>query len=199
MPKAKVLRKKAKATLDKKPFKGGWLWPLLILLIEGSVRLFLGPLSLAVTAIMGVASATYFIALSRRTAEAKNISVYFSSMKDGIVGKIVLSLIYKLYLFLWGLIPVVGIVKRYAYKMTFYIKAENPYLSAKEAITKSREMMNGYKWKLFCLDLSFIGWDILNICTLGVLSLWLAPYKTAAYTHFYEDLKEARLNEVIIE
>ena len=199
MPKAKIIRKKAKATLDKKLFKSGWLWPLLIFIIEGAIISLLGIISPAVTAILGVASATYYIALSRRTAEAKNLGIYFSTMKDDIVGKIILGLLYYFYLFLWGMVPVVGIVKRYSYSMTFYIKTEHPNYTAKEAITKSREMMNGYKWKLFCLDLSFFGWYILSFLTFGVLAFWLAPYKTAAYTHFYEELKEARANEIIIK
>ncbi len=199
MPKAKILRQKAKATLDNKLFKGGWLWPLLLSIIEGTVISTLGIFSPVVAAIIGVASATYFLALSRRTSEAKNLGVYFSTMIDGIAGKITLGLLQTLYLLLWGLVPVVGIVKIYSYSMTFYIKAEHPEYTAKEVITKSREMMNGYKWKLFCLDLSFFGWYILSFLTFGVLSLWLTPYKAAAYTHFYEELKEARAKEIIIK
>ena len=199
MPKSKIIRQKAKATLDNKPFKSGWLWPLLILMIQSAVVSVLGSLSLVVSAVIGVASATYFMALARRTAEASNIKTYFHAFKYKIGSNIVLSVIQGLYLFLWSIIPFAGLIKRYSYAMTYYIKVENPNLTANEVITKSREMMLGYKWKLFCLDLSFIGWHLLDLITLGVASLWIAPYKAAAYAHFYDELKEIRAKEIIIE
>ncbi len=199
MPKSKIIRQKAKATLDNKPFKSGWLWPLLILMIQSAVISALGSLSLVVSAVIGVASATYFMALARRTAEAGSIKTYFLAYRHKIGSNIVLSVIQGLDLLLWGFVPFMGIIKHYSYAMTYYIKVENPDLTANEVITKSREMMFGYKWKLFCLDLSFIGWYLLELITLGVASLWIAPYKAAAYAHFYEELKEIRANEIIIE
>lgn len=49
--------------------------------------------------------------------------------------------------------------------------------------------MDGYKMKLFLLDLSFIGWMILSILTLGIGLLFLQPYMNTARAAFYEDLK----------
>lgn len=67
-----------------------------------------------------------------------------------------------LYIGLWSLLLVIpGIVKSYAYAMTPFILSENPEMSANDAITASKEMMDGHKWDLFCLYLSFIGWNIL--------------------------------------
>ena len=67
-----------------------------------------------------------------------------------------------LYTVLWSLLLVIpGIVKIYSYAMTPYIMAEHPSLTANEAITESRRIMDGNKWRLFCLDLSFIGWELL--------------------------------------
>jgi len=196
---AKTLRAKAKATLGGKPFKGGWLWPILLGIIVSAITSFVAPISFLVTAILGIAGATYYVALTRRTAEAKEIGVYFNSMKNNIGGNICLSLVYNLYLMLWALVPIVGIVKMYSYAMTFYIKVDHPELTSNEAITKSRQMMNGYKWKYFCLQLSFIGWDLLSICTFGILAFWIAPYKSAAYAQFYEELKAINANEIVAE
>ena len=50
-------------------------------------------------------------------------------------------------------------------------------------------MMDGNKWRLFCLDLSFIGWYLLSILTLGILALWISPYNMMARAEFYESLK----------
>lgn len=98
-----------------------------------------------------------------------------------------------LYTFLWSLLFIIpGIVKSYAYAMTPYIMAENPELTANEAITASKEMMDGHKGELFMLDLTFIGWDLLCILTLNLGHLVLNPYKNAARTVFYKELTAGR-------
>ena len=61
-------------------------------------------------------------------------------------------------------------------------------LTAKQAIEASKTMMDGYKGDLFVLGLTFLGWDILNVFTLGIGSFWLNPYKEAAYAAFYRQL-----------
>ena len=94
-----------------------------------------------------------------------------------------------LYVTLWSLLFVIpGIVKGYAYAMTPFIMAENPEMSANNAITASRELMDGHKGDLFILDLSFIGWGILAAVTCNIGHLALNPYKNAAYAAFYKDL-----------
>ena len=94
-----------------------------------------------------------------------------------------------LYVTLWSLLFVIpGIVKSYAYAMTPFIMAENPEMSASDAITASRELMDGHKGDLFILDLSFIGWGILAAITCNIGYLALNPYRNAAYAAFYKDL-----------
>ena len=103
------------------------------------------------------------------------------------------SLLMALYILLWCLLFIVpGIVKSYAYAMTPYVMNDRPDLDADDCIHESRMMMKGYKWKLFCLDLSFIGWAILCIFTLGIGLLWLQPYIEASHAKFYEELKARR-------
>ncbi len=74
-----------------------------------------------------------------------------------------------------------------------YIITENPYLTAREAIKRSKEMMEGHKAELFLLNLSFIGWGILSLFTCGILLIWLVPYMNAAHANFYKDLKSEML------
>ena len=196
MSKAKVLREKAKASLGTKPFKGGWLWPLLVCVIASMIASAVSMVSFFVTAILSVALANYFMALTRRTAEAKDIKAYFGTMKDGIKGKICLSIVYSLYSLLWAIVPIANIIKPYSYAMTFYVKADHPEYTSNQAITASRKMMNGYKWKFFCVKLSFLGWDILSLFTAGILSYWIVPYKEATYAQFYEELKAVNAFEI---
>lgn len=96
-----------------------------------------------------------------------------------------------LLVWLWSLLFVIpGIIMRYAYSMVPYILYENPHLSAQQAIRISRTMTRGYKWKLFVLKLSFIGWQLLSVCTGGLVGLvWSNPYVALAHAGAYEDLK----------
>lgn len=112
------------------------------------------------------------------------------------------------YVFLWALLLIIpGIVKAIAYSMTFFILADDPTLGAREALKKSRAMMNGYKWKYFFLNLRFLGWALLCILTLGIGFLWLIPYVQVTLAKFYEDLKNnptpttppAQTQEIIVK
>ncbi|WP_455592627.1 DUF975 family protein, partial [Bacteroides sp.] len=91
------------------------------------------------------------------------------------------GLLQAIYTLLWLLLLIVpGIVKSYSYAMTSYILKDHPELQYDAAISKSMVMMSGYKMKLFLLDLSFIGWGILCLFTLGIGFLFLSPYMQAA-------------------
>lgn len=99
----------------------------------------------------------------------------------------------NLYVFLWSLLLVIpGIVKSYSYAMTPFILAENPDMSASEAIRRSMELMDDHKVELFYLELTFLGWDILAGVTLNLGHLVLNPYKNAACAAFYRQLTAPR-------
>lgn len=94
-----------------------------------------------------------------------------------------------LYVFLWSLLLIIpGIVKSFSYAMTPFIMVEHPDMSANEAITASRELMDGRKTDLFWLGLTFIGWSLLSLLTLNLGSIALNPYMNAAYAAFYRSL-----------
>lgn len=94
-----------------------------------------------------------------------------------------------LYVLLWTLLFIIpGIIASYSYAMTGYILAEHPELTASEALAQSKQMMSGNRLRLFFLELSFLGWDLLCILTLGVGNLWLVPYKQAAFAAFYREV-----------
>ena len=99
------------------------------------------------------------------------------------------SFLQALYVLLWTLLLVIpGIIAALRYSMTNYILAENPEMKAGEAIDASKELMDGNKWRLFCLGFSFIGWEILAACVPVIGVLVLLPYTSAANAAFYRDI-----------
>lgn len=147
------------------------------------------PLASWITPVFAFGFARFYLDLVRG-ADAKIESVFTESFSD-FLKKWGTSLLKILYLVLWYLLFIIpGIVKSYSYAMTEYIMLDHPEVCYNQAITKSREMMDGYKWKLFVLDLSFIGWRILSFFTCGILDLlFVNPYVNATRAQFYEELK----------
>lgn len=97
------------------------------------------------------------------------------------------GLILTVLLTFWTLLLVVpGIIKYLSYSQTLYILRENPHYSIFEAIRESKEKMRGNKGRLFLLQLSFIGWALLTILTLGIGAFWLEPYFRTTMASFYE-------------
>ena len=109
--------------------------------------------------------------------------------KENYVRSLVTLLLQSVYTFLWALLFIIpGIIKAYAYSMAFYLIYREPELQAADAITKSKEYTNGYKMDLFLLHLSYIGWYLLSILTLGILFLWVIPKVMTAQTLIFEEI-----------
>ena len=73
--------------------------------------------------------------------------------------------------------------------MAPYILAENPELTARQALNLSKEITYGHKMELFVLDLSFIGWCLLGAITFGLAFIYVAPYMNATKANFYNAIK----------
>ena len=102
---------------------------------------------------------------------------------------IVAELLRSIYVFLWTLLLVIpGIIASYSYAMVPFILSEDESITPSEALKKSKEMMYGNRMRLFCLHISFLGWAILCIFTLGIGFLWLTPYLNSATADFYRDV-----------
>lgn len=76
-----------------------------------------------------------------------------------------LSLIKNIFIMLWTFLLIVpGIIKSYSYSQSIYIfldaKHSGHKISYLDAITKSRNLMDGNKWNYFLLGLSFFGWGL---------------------------------------
>lgn len=173
----------------------GKYWSLIIMLlvfalISGAAGSFtMGLLSL-LTLPMGYALSVAFLNVSRTQCNPQLESM-FTVYRDNFLKAFLVPLLQGLFVFLWSLLFVIpGVIMAYAYSMAIYVANDNPELSAMDAIRKSRELMNGHKWDLFVLDLSFIGWIFLCLLTCGIGFFFLAPYIEMAHVEFYRELTE---------
>ena len=148
--------------------------------------LFAAVIYFALGSFIGVGYAKFNLNLvDKKNAAFETLFEYFSHWKTTTIAR----LLRALYVFLWSLLFIIpGIVAGFSYAMTDYILAEDPELTADEAISQSKSIMMGNKWRFFCLQISFIGWDILATLAFGIGHLWLTPYKQAAYAAFYREV-----------
>lgn len=103
---------------------------------------------------------------------------------------LVASLLMTLYAALWTLLLIIpGIIAMLSYALTFYILADDNSINATEAIRKSKKMMMGHKWELFCLIFRFTGWILISILTFGIGLLWTTPYMHVSFAKFYDEIK----------
>ncbi|WP_160033925.1 DUF975 family protein [Paenibacillus sp. An7] len=133
----------------------------------------------------------FYISLIRKEkAQIRNI---FKIYQDG---RLTLKLIWTyivmiFFILLWTLLLIVpGIIKSISYSQTLYVLRDHPEYSATQAITESRRLMDGYKWKYVLFLLSFIGWFLLTAVTFGLAWFFVGPYFSAAQAVFYDELKE---------
>ncbi len=174
----------------KDAMKNNWGMAILVIIVNGLINSALSATGIGslATGLLTVGLTAFFLIAVR--TEKSSFEDYFKGFTEYIGTKFVSMLLVQIYTFLWSLLFVIpGIVKSYSYAMTPYILLDKPELSATEAITESRTMMDGHKMELFLLDLSFIGWMILSFLTCGILLLYVAPYMQAARAAFYLELK----------
>ena len=129
--------------------------------------------------------------LRNHREESVDLENLFDGFRGGRYTRVFCALfLVNLFTFLWALLLIIpGIMKAFSYALTPYILLDEPELTARQAITRSCEIMEGRRWKLFCLYLSFIGWGILSLLTFGIGFLWLVPYMNASIAAFYEDAR----------
>ena len=158
---------------------GGVVYFVIAAIVMGIALFILG-------SVIGVGYRKYNLNLvDRQEAGFENLFAYFPHWKNAFKTKL-LKTIYEI---LWTMLFIIpGVIASYSYAMTDYILTENPELTAKEAIEKSKDMMEGNRWRLFCLEISFFGWGILSLLTLGIGSLWLTPYMEASMAAFYREV-----------
>lgn len=143
--------------------------------------------SIFVTDAITVGVSNYFI---KNTDSRPTFKDAFSGFKVKYGRNIGTLLLAGIKTVLWSFLFIIpGIIKIYEYAIIPYILADDPEISSKDAFKKAKQMMKGNKWRLFKLELSFIGWFVLCVLTLGVGVFFLIPYVNAATAEFYIELK----------
>ncbi len=136
---------------------------------------------------MTVGGVRFTLSVSRK--EKPEIGQIFSGF-DRFGTHLAAYLLQTLFVCLWTLLLIIpGIIAALSYSMTYFIIAEDSSISASEAITKSKKMMKGNKWKLSYLGFRFTGWFLLVMLSFGIGFLWVGPYMYVSYAKFYDDLK----------
>ena len=202
----------------KEKLKGNWGTVILAIIIVGAITLFCnqvitnifgkevntnidgvqmktvsGPgvvvnlvVSCAIAAFFGIGQSKVFLKVSR--GEKPSVEDVFS-MGKYFVPAFVASFVVSIFVALWTILLIIpGIIASYRYKLYQYVLIDNPNMKAMEVVSRCKEMMVGHKMDLFVLELSFIGWAILGVFTLGILYLWLAPYMNITIANFYNDI-----------
>lgn len=127
------------------------------------------------------------------------ILIFIFKIKYGIYGPKILDFIVAIifYALLFGGI-MLSIIKSFSYSMTYYVLYDQirngTYTNPNDVIRKSKELMHGNKWRYFCLQLSFIGWNILASIFWMIMNFYVLPYRQAAQLVFYDELLNLKKN-----
>lgn len=156
-------------------------------LAAGAIIAFLG--QIFISNLLQIGESRFF--MENRNYRRTRISKIFFLYKLRCIWKPAwVMLCRSIYQGLWDFTIVGGVVKHYEYSMIPYILAENPKIGRKKAFQLSRQMMKKNKWKLFLMDVSFLGWKVLSLFTLGFLDFVIVnPYMAGAKTEFYFSLR----------
>lgn len=157
-----------------------------VIIFALAIRIFLGyPLE--------VGGRKYFIQSAQNNDNRRCFRFAFNG--QNYLGIIITMLLKGIFNFLWFLLFIIpGIVKAYSYSMVPYILADNPNIGARKAIELSNNMTYGNKFKMFVLDLSFIGWYLLGLLCLGIGVLFVKPYDDATKAELYLVLRQNALD-----
>lgn len=138
--------------------------------------------------------------LSVYRGNPKDAGTIFSEVFENFGHKLGGYLWMELFVFLWSLLFIIpGIIKSLSYAMTPFLLDDCREIRAQDALKVSMRMMKGHKWELFVFYLSFLGWHILSLLTLGILGIFMVnPYMATALAGYYEERKLSALAEGVV-
>ncbi len=128
----------------------------------------------------------------KNTEEPAQLDSLGRAFKPSWMNNVTTLLLRDIFLVLWTMLFIIpGFVKAYSYRLVPFIQAEHPEMSGTQAITEARRLMNGHKWRAFCLDLSFFGWFLLSILTCGILAVfYVNPYYYCTEAELYKAIRD---------
>ena len=182
------LRAAARTRLGGNIFGNFWMVGLVAVVVYSILSTVLSavPLGFLLVGPLTVALAAFFLSLSRTGVGDIATMIFPIKSSERFIHTLLVGLFTMLFTFLWSLLFIIpGIVKSYAYAMAPYIAIEREDLDARECLAESSRLMEGHKWQLFILDLSFIGWYLLGAIICGIGVYFVDPYRHAARAEFY--------------
>jgi len=186
------MKDKALAKLENK-WGNAALVVLIAMIITGATN-FIPGASLIIGGPISLGMAIYFLRISRdESVEINNLFDGFKQFGNAL-GAYLLMLLIIILGFILLIVP--GIIAALALSQTFNIMHDEPNLGPIEAMKKSHEMMKGHRGDYFLLNLSFIGWALLCILTIGIGFLFLAPYASVTNAIFYNHLVDYHNNDI---
>ncbi|WP_303920533.1 DUF975 family protein [Treponema berlinense] len=173
------------------PYENGTVWDMQTVMFcfsSTATELLFSFLTVVITGILTLAECSLYDRYFN-TLEKISFSEYLQGFSRWLTGALA-ALWFSLWVFLWSLLFFIpGIVKAFSYSQMFFILAENPKIGVAKAMRISKVLTKGYKADLFVMGLSFFGWNLLSIFTLGILQLWIQPYEYMSFTNAYKSLK----------
>ena len=106
-------------------------------------------------------------------------------------GKVLLVAIIKgicMYVLL-ALFFVGSLIPFYLFRFAENIVRDDNTINPFKALGKSVKLMKGHYIELIKIDLSFIGWWVLYVVTLGIAGVYVLPYTSMVYAEFYDYIK----------
>lgn len=151
--------------------------------------------SIFVSAPLTTGLSKYFL-VNRRNKEDNNLANLFYPFKSGhYLNIVIVTFLQGIFIFLHFLLLIIpGIIKIFAYSMVPWILADDPSKNYKEVLALSTEMTQGHKMQIFILEVSFTGWYLLTILTLGLAAPLVSTYRQATMAELYETLKGGKEN-----
>lgn len=136
-----------------------------------------------------VANANYYLKYSNseRPTIKESFSKAFKIIWKSSLALILIQILTTLFTFM---LIVPGIIIYLACSQVVYILAENENIKIMEALDLSERMMQGHKWEYFKLQLSYLGWILFVIITLGIGIIWVQPYIETTNALFYKEISK---------
>lgn len=186
---------------------------------------FFGPVLTFALELMSAVVSVGFILYSVRVWRRMKASV--GNLLDGFgffLRAVVIQILPTILVSMWGMVymvPVTGLIIMtnqtwwtfaglplmipairaiYAYRLSAYIMLDRPDLGCWQCVLASKRMMQGHKWEMFKLELSFLGWALLSaVIPIGgiFLLVWVSVYQQVTFAGYYDAVAEIRPAEDI--
>lgn len=175
--------------------RGNWTWAILISILGTILADLIDSLTVGIIGYIVYFGVMFtFLDMIDGKKESNYFTAIFSAFTNRrFIPSLLTSLLSTIFITLWTFLLIVpGIIKSYSYAMAPYIVKDlvdsGQECSPTEAITLSKQLMDGHKFELFVLDLSFIGWSIVGVLTLGIGYLWIIPYILTTKAAYYRSI-----------